>query len=614
MSHSFGFYLYSQNDNKHFVFWNDNDAIISRIASMVDLVPKIVGGNVTALLQKNDELMNVLHRLFDEFLGAYPRLKRIFAYLDKLGQDEEFFYVSSDAPLINHLTCIAQLRCIDDSNERKEVHDYILATWGFVSVKYESYGFGFNGIRKCIGVAKDRVCRFCGKQEGQVTFHKIAHAIPEALGNKLLYCNEECDDCNENLATVEDNLIAYLDINRALYNVKGKGGNKEVEGENFVIRHNNGKISIYLKSDYNEKPDNPSSITLRHRKAMNDQGLYRSLAKIAVDLMPTEKLCHFKETIRWINGLSTGHVMPKVLFGYSHPVLQPSYFLFFNDKDRNAPYCSCVLIICNVIFIYMIPYADVDSNLNMTDDALLMHWKQFTNIFPSVSFKLVDFSEEKIKYPFLTLDTSGIQPNPEREKECPDYGDIFKIHHRSDYSHSYCEFPELPKQLLSAFPLFTLHKLRFKNESLFKPTMHTMLSWISGANFRIYPYKREIDVDVSVTLKDANQKIEFLDTYYTCAFRLSDFFRNIEIDDAFSFDSHLRNKLWNCSLVLGEVNISSELNKTVFRDLKLTTLVSNEECCPYITYFVIDAHGNILLTCNDSKIHRRVGMKKKLDY
>ena len=51
MSHYFGFYLYSQNDNKHFVFWNDNDAIISRIASMVDLVPKIVGGNVTALLQ-----------------------------------------------------------------------------------------------------------------------------------------------------------------------------------------------------------------------------------------------------------------------------------------------------------------------------------------------------------------------------------------------------------------------------------------------------------------------------------------------------------------------------------------------------------------------------------
>lgn len=415
------------------------------------------------------------------------------------------------------------------------------------------------------------------------------------------------------MATVEDNLIAYLDINRALYNVNGKGGNKEVEGENFVIRHTDGKISIYLKPDCNEDQKNPSSITLRHRKAMNDQGLYRSLAKIAVDLMPSGKLYHFKETIRWINGLSTGHVMPKVLFGYSRPVQQPSFFLFFNDVDRNAPYCSCVLIICNVIFIYMIPYADVDSNLNMTDDALLIHWNQFTNIFPSVSFKFVDFSEEKTKFPFFTLDISGIQPNPEGEKECLDYGDIFKIHHRSVYSHSYCTFPELPKQFLSAFPLFKLHKLSFKNESLFKPTMHTMLSWISGANFRIYPHKKEIDVDVSVTLKDANRIIEFLDVHYTCAFQLSDFFHNIEIDDAFSFDAQLRDKLWNYSLALGEVNTSSKISRTVFKNLKLTTLMSNGECCPNITYFVIDVHGNILLTCNDAKIHRRVGMKKKLD-
>lgn len=179
MSHSFEFYLYSQNDNKYFVFWNDNEAIISRIASMVDLVPKIVGGNITALLQKNDELMNVLHQLFDEFIGAYPRLKRIFAYLDKLDQNEKFFYVSSDAPLINHLTCIAQLGCIDDSNERKEVHDYILATWGFVSAKYESYGFGFNGIRKCIGVTKDRVCRFCGKQEGKSHSTRLHMLFPK---------------------------------------------------------------------------------------------------------------------------------------------------------------------------------------------------------------------------------------------------------------------------------------------------------------------------------------------------------------------------------------------------------------------------------------------------
>ncbi|MBV8095742.1 MAG: hypothetical protein JO110_21445, partial [Acetobacteraceae bacterium] len=47
-----------------------------------------------------------------------------------------------------------------------------------------------------LGDKHDRVCRFCGEHEPKVTFKDRAHAIPEALGNKSLFTNYECDICN----------------------------------------------------------------------------------------------------------------------------------------------------------------------------------------------------------------------------------------------------------------------------------------------------------------------------------------------------------------------------------------------------------------------------------
>lgn len=35
------------------------------------------------------------------------------------------------------------------------------------------------------GSPKNKVCRFCGKSEGEVSFKKIAHVFPEAIGNSV---------------------------------------------------------------------------------------------------------------------------------------------------------------------------------------------------------------------------------------------------------------------------------------------------------------------------------------------------------------------------------------------------------------------------------------------
>ena len=56
----------------------------------------------------------------------------------------------------------------------------------------------------------EKICRFCGKKEPEVTFNKIAHAIPEMLGNKQYISLSECDTCNKKFSKYEDNLEGYL--------------------------------------------------------------------------------------------------------------------------------------------------------------------------------------------------------------------------------------------------------------------------------------------------------------------------------------------------------------------------------------------------------------------
>lgn len=45
----------------------------------------------------------------------------------------------------------------------------------------------------CIG--DKGACRFCGTRESS-RFRKLAHTMPEALGNKWIFSRDECDDCN----------------------------------------------------------------------------------------------------------------------------------------------------------------------------------------------------------------------------------------------------------------------------------------------------------------------------------------------------------------------------------------------------------------------------------
>ena len=174
---------------------------------------------------------------------------RLQKFMKQLGEDEPFYMFRMEHYLV-HVTklqivhAVYQLMAIGEGKHEDELWDKVKDDMEAFFNDYEMWTFG--PVKYLAGDdSKERVvCRFCGKSivDG-ATFNHKSHAISEALGNKTLFCNEECDSCNKRLAPIEDNLSAYLEIRRSLCGITGKKG---TTGKNNVKTGDENQTQIYI--------------------------------------------------------------------------------------------------------------------------------------------------------------------------------------------------------------------------------------------------------------------------------------------------------------------------------------------------------------------------------
>lgn len=107
----------------------------------------------------------------------------------------------------------------DDTNKRLKFFE---CNYDIIS-KYYLRDIKDKSERIYLGNKNNKVCRFCGKTEPEVTFEKDAHAISNLLGNQMLFTYYECDKCNSKFGEkLETNLANFLGISRTYYGIKGK--------------------------------------------------------------------------------------------------------------------------------------------------------------------------------------------------------------------------------------------------------------------------------------------------------------------------------------------------------------------------------------------------------
>lgn len=162
-----------------------------------------------------------------------------------------------------------------------------------------------NTHKEYLGNKDIRKCRFCGRDNSQVTFNKIAHAVPELLGNKTLLSYYECDECNQKFADkLENELSSYLSFYRSLVRMKGKKGPIKFKRHNIRMYNENGMFHINTIGQTQNVIINEEDKTFTIKLSRDTYipiAVYKCFVKIALTLLEEKYLEKLEWAIQWIN-------------------------------------------------------------------------------------------------------------------------------------------------------------------------------------------------------------------------------------------------------------------------------------------------------------------------
>ena len=259
----------------------------------------------------------------------------------------------------------------------------------FYSANYDIIGAWFlrPGEKVVLGDKSNRICRFCAKGAPEVTFKKIAHAIPELLGNKSIESSYECDICNEEFGKgIENDLGNWSKPMRTLIRIRGKNGvptlKKGGDQPGWRIEYDDSKLSVraYENDPIYEVDEKNRSVTFKLRRdAYTPIAVLKAFIKIGLTLLPDAEIGNFLGLITWIK--EKNHRKPylnqcPVIYTFL-PGPMPNDFIAAcilrrKQKVTGIPYAFLVLSYGNETFQIPLPSEQLDGVMN----------KQSSSIYP----------------------------------------------------------------------------------------------------------------------------------------------------------------------------------------------------------------------------------------
>ena len=355
--------------------------------------------------KNNKKIRTEINCFVQKFKHILPELNNYNAFFKSLEEDEVFIilpnkslheYETHDA--LTRLLAIKSGKNVEKEAEKFEeiFHDLFQEYFRFEFDKYS---------KKTIGeLNKDRrVCRFCGLRQPATTFKNEAHAISEALGNKQIIQNEECDSCNKKFGDgVEQDIIEYVRIFGVMNGVKGKIGVPTIRGRNFELSKSD-VIEMKYSGDIGIFAGNPQQVIvpMQLNRPITLQNIYKALCKYALSVVDSSQLKYFKETLDWLNDKKEALKLPKIgflksieLFSY-HPRL-----VIYQRKGNNSklPYMVGELQYTNFTFVFIIPFCQLDQRVFTNENEYKGYWEFFKhfNLNKDI-WKFEDFSDTEAR-------------------------------------------------------------------------------------------------------------------------------------------------------------------------------------------------------------------------
>jgi hypothetical protein len=158
-----------------------------------------------------------------------------------------------------------------------------------------------------LGDRQDRQCRFCGKKPPEVSFGSVAHAIPEALGNRGLTSAYECDACNNLFGKgIEDDLGKWTMPVRTMARIRGKKGVptlRESSKGGWRVEFKDGRLNVRSYEDspiYEVDEVNKRVVFTLRRDPYTPVAVMKAFVKIGLTLLPNQELPPFATALAWV--------------------------------------------------------------------------------------------------------------------------------------------------------------------------------------------------------------------------------------------------------------------------------------------------------------------------
>lgn len=215
----------------------------------------------------------------------------------------------------------------------------------------------------------ERVCRFCGLSYPRVKFKSDAHLLSEMIGNKDLFADFECSDCNHRLSKYENDLANFLGVSRTILGVKTKDGVPNFKSAGKILT---AKAKSFFGNDIiiiaRDELDS-EAIKILDRKAgrlaikyiknsYRPNDVYKALLKWAMSSLDENEIkTNYEYAIGYLNG--KGVMNGCVINGYKLPFqwnFVPRVYLFKKrDQQRKIHTHVMVFYFQNQIISFPVP-------------------------------------------------------------------------------------------------------------------------------------------------------------------------------------------------------------------------------------------------------------------
>lgn len=586
-------------------------------------VDTYLGGDGGVRLRNEQKTKHTFQKIVEKYGETFRQLLRLTAALKTLAPNEGFYVINEEKggedSIVYRKVAIACLNAERKGLNWHVENNRIFDFYTFLRYKFRYYSYGFDGIPLKIGETDKakRRCRFCGKT-GAENFHDVAHAIQDSLGNKLLICNEECDECNHTLNCIEDHFLHVMDFRRAIYQISRKKSAKcaTVIGYNCVVKPNDeGEAEVYLMDEDLPPKDQrgePFLYKLCNKAVLTNEGVYKALVKMVLDLIPSNEVCHFQQTINWLKPDVNWHTdgLPSIYFaetGEWHEQPYLDVFLRRND-DGITPYCSAMLWIYDCAYQFIVPLVDVDRGRFKYDTDLEQHWTVMHNLFP-FNWGIQDAVDWHEAYAWMWLKVDFKNPKIHiLSKDDP----IFEGSRKEKQEVLEEYFPEFTPEGISYPGISVSFTSLYHGKKLTDNDLRDVTEELTGPTFSLDEIKREVSFTIGFSAKDTTNTIPYFESSVKAVYHFKEFCQYIHITKGanglpldFIVDFHLSNYLYKLSLLIGEQKMATLRKGTDFEDCTLLRLMDDDSMELYLRnslyHLVVENVGR--LTKSDKQMH-----------